>query len=44
MISFSCPCCGRTLSVKDEFAGKNGDCPHCKQRMKVPNAAAAARR
>src|SRR5881275_2326238 len=39
MIAFTCPACGRKLSVGDEWVGKNGICPHCKQRAKVPTAA-----
>ena len=41
MIAFTCPSCSKKLSVKDEFAGKRGTCPHCKQAVVVPQAAAA---
>lgn len=36
MISFTCSGCGKSLSVKDEFAGKRGNCPRCKQPVLVP--------
>lgn len=36
MISFACPACQRSLSVKDEFAGRRGTCPHCKKPLLVP--------
>ncbi len=42
MISFACPACNRKLSVKDEFAGKRGTCPHCKKPLLVPVLAPAA--
>jgi WD40 repeat protein/predicted Ser/Thr protein kinase len=40
MIAFTCPGCGRKLTVKDELAGKNGTCPQCKRRVQVPAAPA----
>ncbi len=42
MISFPCPACNHKLSVKDEFAGKRGTCPHCKKPMLVPAATLAS--
>ena len=36
MIAFLCPSCSKNLSVKDEFAGKRGACPHCKKPVVVP--------
>jgi serine/threonine protein kinase len=42
MITFACPSCKKSLSVKDEFAGKNGKCPHCKQPARVPGQSTAA--
>ncbi len=34
-ISVSCPC-GKTLSVKDELAGKRGKCPKCGAPLTIP--------
>jgi S1-C subfamily serine protease len=28
-IEFACEACGKTLSVKDEYAGRRGTCPRC---------------
>jgi serine/threonine protein kinase len=36
VITFACPHCKKSLSVKDEFAGKTGKCPHCKATSQVP--------
>jgi serine/threonine protein kinase len=41
VISFSCSQCGKSLSVKDEFAGKKGKCPDCGQGVVVPLKQAA---
>ena len=38
MIRFSCSHCGKSISVKDEYAGKRGKCPTCKQPVSVPSA------
>lgn len=35
-IRFECPHCGRSIKVPDEFAGKRGKCPHCKQVVIAP--------
>jgi len=35
-IRFTCSHCSRSLTVKDELAGKRGRCPHCKQVIVVP--------
>jgi serine/threonine protein kinase len=42
VIAFPCSHCGKGLSVKDEFAGKKGKCPHCGQAVLVPQSAGAA--
>ena len=41
-IKFNC-CCGHTLSVPDNLAGKSGKCPKCKQTIKVPMPGGAAK-
>jgi hypothetical protein len=38
MIDFDCAC-GKSLSVKPEFAGKTIDCPYCQQTVVVPSHA-----
>src|SRR5262245_50155540 len=38
MISFPCPGCGKTLRVKEEFAGKRRKCPQCGQSVAIPLA------
>ncbi len=35
-IKFLCPGCKKVVSVKDEFAGKKGKCPHCGNLLTVP--------
>lgn len=40
MIPFSCPHCGMKLQLRDEFAGRSGPCPTCKQKLTVPQASA----
>ncbi len=35
-IKFLCPNCKKVMSVKDEFAGKKGKCPHCAGIVTVP--------
>jgi formylglycine-generating enzyme required for sulfatase activity len=42
MIAFSCPACGRELTVKDELAGQRDICPHCEKQLLVPAPAPAA--
>lgn len=37
MISFSCPSCQKKLQVKDDLAGKQVRCPHCKQTTAIPD-------
>ncbi len=32
----SCPTCGQKLWVRDEDAGRNGRCPHCKKTFVLP--------
>ena len=35
-IKFPCPNCGKTLSVKDQLAGKRGACSGCKKVITIP--------
>ncbi len=35
-IAVSCSHCGKTLKVKDEFAGKRGKCPNCQSSIPIP--------
>lgn len=37
MIRVKCPQCGKELHVDDKYAGKMGNCLHCKQKIKVPS-------
>lgn len=37
-----CPGCKARFSVSDQFAGRTGPCPKCKQPIKVPTPAAKA--
>lgn len=37
-IDFDCPSCGNTLSVPDDYAGKQGTCPDCGAPLAVPSA------
>ena len=39
-IKFLCTNCKTVVSVKDEFAGKRGKCPHCQKIVVVPTPAA----
>lgn len=41
-IRFTCSHCNRSLTVKDELAGKRGRCPYCKQVIVVPASRATA--
>jgi hypothetical protein len=41
-IKFTCPHCKRAFTVKDQFAGKKGACPGCKQIVTIPKADAAS--
>src|SRR5438105_2547480 len=34
--------CGKSLSAKDELAGKTVKCPGCQQPLKIPGGAASA--
>jgi dienelactone hydrolase len=36
-ISFECEGCGKAYTVRDEFAGKTGQCKQCGQRMTIPS-------
>jgi dienelactone hydrolase len=35
-ITFSCEGCGKSYTVRDEFAGKSGQCKQCGERMTIP--------
>src|SRR5688500_8475100 len=35
MIAFDCGNCGRKLRVKDDFAGRTGQCPACGHTMDI---------
>ena len=35
-VSFQCPSCAKSLSVRDEFAGKKGRCPGCTTIIAIP--------
>jgi hypothetical protein len=41
-ISVTCDGCGKSLKVKDEWAGKRGKCPGCGKTFAIPAAGAAA--
>lgn len=43
MIAFLCSGCGKSLKVKDEFAGRKSKCPRCQQSITIPSVADAAR-
>ncbi len=36
MIRFLCPHCNRSVRVKDDFGGRKGRCPFCKQVVQIP--------
>jgi hypothetical protein len=42
MIAFTCPSCGKQLSVDDDLAGWKGRCPGCSQALSVSAAPAPA--
>jgi len=44
MISFNCPGCNKTFSLKDELAGRKAKCPQCGTVLVVPNSAHAVAR
>src|SRR5271155_571910 len=35
-IKFNCPHCERSITVRDQLAGKRGHCPGCKQVITIP--------
>jgi dienelactone hydrolase len=35
-VSFECEGCGKEYTVRDEFAGKTGQCKQCGQKMTIP--------
>ncbi len=39
-IRVTCSGCGSTLKIKDELAGKDGNCPKCKAAIHIPKAKA----
>ncbi|HEY4313428.1 MAG TPA: hypothetical protein VGN12_28515 [Pirellulales bacterium] len=39
-IQFSCPSCQATLRLKDQYAGRQGQCPQCQAKITVPQVAA----
>lgn len=41
-ISFTCPKCNKTLRVKDDLAGKKGQCPGCQHRFVIPTSTSLA--
>lgn len=40
MIHFKCQHCGASINVPEQYAGKKGKCPSCKQLVEVPSAVA----
>ncbi len=36
MLLLSCPHCSRKIQVKEELAGQQVRCPHCRQALTVP--------
>ena len=36
-IQVTCPKCLKRFQVSDQFAGKTGPCPNCKEQIKVPD-------
>ena len=40
-IPVTCAKCSASFRVKDEFAGRSGKCPHCRETLFVPSASAA---
>jgi DNA-directed RNA polymerase subunit M/transcription elongation factor TFIIS len=41
-ITVSCPSCGSSLHVKSKFAGKSGECPKCRAKIRIPMDSAEA--
>jgi len=35
-INFTCPNCGATTEVADQYAGQSGPCAHCGKTVTVP--------
>jgi DNA-directed RNA polymerase subunit RPC12/RpoP len=36
LISFKCTHCHAPLQAGSDFAGKDGNCPHCNKKVTVP--------
>lgn len=43
MITFHCAHCGHRVKVKDEYAGKKGRCPSCREILAIPEESEDAR-
>ena len=41
MIEFNCPSCSKTISVKEEYAGRRAQCPGCGVELRIPAASAS---
>lgn len=41
-IPFTCPHCGKTMTVEDKFAGQTGPCAACQQPITIPLSKGAA--
>jgi hypothetical protein len=39
MLQFDCPHCGKAIRLKEEFAGRKGSCPHCRNSIQAPSSA-----
>ncbi|QDU58956.1 hypothetical protein [Aeoliella mucimassa] len=42
MFRVNCPNCGNAIEAPDDYAGKEANCPHCRQPFTLPEAGAAA--
>jgi hypothetical protein len=43
-IPFTCPHCGKSMTVDDKFAGQTGPCSACQQPITIPSSTGAAPR
>jgi hypothetical protein len=39
-IGVDCPSCRTSFHVAEQYAGKRGRCPHCRELLQVPSSAA----